>query len=359
MENTIKTKATLISAIICGVIIIFVIGMFIFQSVTDDRISPHIYIALGDSVSSGYGLVGYAHSPEGRHTALFFEKIRNDGYVDEFHSFATSGFTTSDVLDLLNNLNDSERRVFNNARIITLNIGGNNLLTPFLAYLTDLEVVSGAGNIRTGVGGVVSGTWGIIYEIISGVGNSPSPDDDTRFSFGGVVRGFGDIVIGLGELLVGAGEIIGGYPDVVSTWRGTLSPELEALFDEGVNTFSQEFVEIITWLETHAPNATIMVNTIFNPIPEEILSVSVPISNWSSMLINAMNDTIIDESDNRNFVVTDVYSFFSYRLDLTSFNLNPFAGEISFDLVHPNAEGHMLIAEHNYIAFSQYASSRN
>ena len=315
--------------------------------------NPHIYIALGDSVSSGYGLSGYIGAPEGRHTTLFFDKLHDAELADEYYNFATSGYTTSDLLNMLNNKTRAERRLFNEASVITINVGGNNLLTPFLAYLSDLQVVSGAGNIQTGAGRVLSGAWGIMYEIASGVGSVISPYEDASFSFGGVVRGVGDIFAGFGGVLLGAGELVFGSPELVDIWRGALSPELAAIFDESLIVFHEDFTEIISWLNTNAPYATIIVNTVFNPIPQEILIISVPISNWASVLIHEINSIIVSESADNGLFVTDIHQHFTDNLELMQFNLNPLSGPLSFDIVHPNEEGHELIAQLHYATITR------
>jgi len=314
---------------------------------------PRVYIALGDSVTSGYGLPGYTYAPEGTHSSLFFEKLWLDDNVDVYRNKAISGYTTTTLLTFLNNLDSASLEYFTNAQVITLNIGGNNILTPFLGYLYDMQVVSGADNIASGAGGIVSGAWGAVSEIISGVGGFIS-DEEVEFSFGNIVSGLGDVVSGVGEIIVGAGEIIGGSPDVVSTWRGYFSPELTTMLYEGVETFYNEFEQIITWLQTNAPGATIIVNTIYNPIPEEILMLSVPISVWAHLLVESMNSIILSTSETRRFLVTDLFSYMADRPDLFIFNLNPFYGEISFDFVHPNASGHVFIAQKNYATFSQF-----
>ena len=333
--------------LIAGTLIMFPV----YRPSLPDEASPHIFIALGDSVSSGYGLIGYGTSPEGRHTSLFFTKLEQEGHVDEYHNFATSGFTTTDLLGMLHGMDTEELLLFQNARVISLNIGGNNILTSFLAYLSDLQVVSGTGNIITGAGGVLSGAWGVIYEIISGVESAVSDTEETGFSIGGVITGIGNILSGFGALLVGTGEIIAGSPDVVSAWRGSLSPELEAMFEEGVRTFSEEFREIITWLKVNAPDATIIVNSLYNPIPEDILMVSVPIASWADVLIESMNRTILEESARRGFLISDISYYFVNRTDFVVFNLNPFAGDLSLDIVHPNAEGHKRIAQLKHDTF--------
>ena len=52
-------------------------------------------------------------------------------------------------------------------------------------------------------------------------------------------------------------------------------------------------------------------------------------------------------------ILTDAYSHFSNQLDLMSFNLNPLEEALSFDIIHPNAQGHRLLADLNYEAFKQ------
>ena len=343
--------------IIIGSALVFVIAAIVLALfLQGNRTKPHIYIALGDSVSSGYGLTGYGAAPEGLHSELFFEMLKNDGYVDEYHNMAASGYTTAMLLESLSALDADELKLFRDARVITVNIGGNNILAPFLEYLSEMQVLSGLGSIRAGTE-TLMGAWGVIYEIVSGAESIAGFFGEARNNLGGILAGVGGTISGIGELMTGVGEIISGTPNAASTWRGAFSPELEAMLEEGVQTFSDEFIEIITWLEKNAPNATIIVNTIYNPIPQEILRISVPISNWATVLLDSINDTIISESLTSGFLVTDIHSYFSDQSELTSMNLNPFAGQLSLDMIHPNAEGHILIAELNYATFSTYQST--
>ena len=333
-----KCTKLLISGLVLTCLIV-AIGAKVFTN----QSSPHIYIALGDSVSSGFGLSGYAYSPQGVHSSIFFEKLKYNGFVDEYHNMAKSGFTTTMLLEMLTNLSADELKLFRNARVITLNIGGNNILLPFLDYLSGLQILAGADSIRTGATGLLSGVWGVIGE--------------DGLSAGSVIAGIGSIVSGIGDLIAGTEEIIIGSSDIISIWRGSLSPELEAMLEEGAQAFAQEFTEIITWLKTNAQNAVLIVNTIHNPIPQEILGIiSVPVSNWANALILSMNNIILKESEKRGYLMVDLHSYLLNRLYLTDFNLNPFSARFSFDLVHPNAEGHNLIAALHYASFMEYMS---
>jgi len=303
-----KTCLRVRTKVLRVLLIILITGIFV--SGLTHQTQPQIYIALGDSVSSGFGLPGYKSSPQGKHTSFFFEKLKNEGFVDEYHNMAVSGFTTSTLLKMLNNLGSDELELFRNAHVITLNIGGNNLIEPLVAYMSDTELLAVVENIRR-------------------------------------ATMFGDILFGLNRLR----EIITGFPDDLST---ILLPEFETRLEEALDIFSQELEEIITWLQLNSPNAIIIANTVYNPIPQEILGLSViPVINWTNKYIVALNHRMIEESRKRGFLVTDTHPYLSNRPDLIHFNLNPFIGPLSIDIIHPNAQGHSLIAELNYATFVQ------
>jgi lysophospholipase L1-like esterase len=295
--------------------------------------------------------MGYDTSPEGRHTYIFFERLKSEGYVTEYHNMAKSGFTTSDLLEMLHNVDRKKMKIFRNASVITLNIGGNNILQPFLAYTSEMRLLSGISDFQTGYSDVATGSRGFFRGIMSGFRSVFSDTLETNFR--DVGQGFRDIATGIGGMATGTWDIVRGSPGAVSVLRGSLSSELEAMLDECVLTFTNEFKEIILWIETKAPNAIIITNTIFNPIPQDILMVSVPLSNWANIFIESINTTIIEESKTSAYLVTDIYSHFSHQTNLMSFNLNPFSGSLSLDLVHPNATGHRLIAELNYQTLKQ------
>jgi len=312
--------------------------------------TPSYYVAFGDSVSAGFGLA----SPEESHPALFFNMLKNDEYVDDYVNMAVSGFTTSMLLEYLNNIDNNDLEKIKNAKIITLNIGGNNILVPTLSYLSNSRVASGVSNIRSGRETVSSGILNTISRIKSRVENSISVLDDTIAVVSSAISGMIDIITGLDSILTGTEEIISGAPHIIDTLTGSLSSELREELERGVQIFSDEFKDIITWLETKAPKAIIIVNTIYNPVPREVLTMHLEISVIANVLINSMNSIIIQESESRGYLVTDIYTHLSNQLNMMKVNLNPSAGELSYDIVHPNAEGHNLIAQLNYETFLQW-----
>ena len=306
---------------------------------------PRYYIALGDSVSAGYGLT----LPDESHSALFFTLLKNEGYVDNYVNMAVDGFTTTTLLGFLENLDNGDLRNIRNARIITVNIGGNNILTPFLSYLPNQAIASGAGTIRDGAVDLLSGALGVI----SGVGNIAPEPDSISSGITDVISGVGTVLSGARSIIAGSGEIISGSLNVISTFTGSFSAELNAKLDAAVQTFSDEFEEIIIWLEQNAPRATVIVNTVYNPIPQGIFIVPLEISNAANAFVESINQIIIQKSKSREFLVTDIHRYLSNQLNFMKFNLNPFAGNVSLDIVHPNALGHELIARLNFDTFMQ------
>ena len=313
-------------SIILPILILYLIVTF---TACSSESEPHIYIALGDSIASGYGLV----SPTDRHTYIFYEMLRKEGYVyvEEKINKAIEEYTTTDLLELLNEMTDDQLQLFKNARIITLNIGGNNILVPFAKYLSNRADIE---------------------EMLAEEGETADIEESKSSLNGRIIDG----------TLAVWGHVSEWLGDAVSTGRtllGLFSDELSAELEQGAQIFEKEFGEIIDWLKTNARGATIIVNTIYNPIPDKIWIIPVELSNKADEYIRAMNKIILEESETRGFHVADIHAAFSDRDDvmsLSQFNLNPFGGQfMSVDIIHPNRDGHTLIAE---LIYEQYQIAR-
>jgi len=336
--------------LLLAALILIIVAMMIFFF---GKSSSTTYIAIGDSVASGYGLpLNDKDIPEGRYTALFFEKLKKDGHVKKYHNMAHNGYTTTDVLEMLENLSAKELKLFNKAKVVTVNIGGNNILMPYLAYLSDLKVATGSGQISSGAGNIASGGREVWDETVYGVRSVFTDTLETKIDLKRIGSSLRNMASGLSEIFKGTWETVSGVPSAVTALSGTLTPELEDKLNQGVQIFYDEFADIIAWIETNAPNATIIVNTVFNPIPQEILKISVPMSEWVENLVGTINIKIHETSKINGFLVADIHSHLSNNIKLMSFNLNSFAESLSLDFVHPNAEGHKLIAEINYAIFT-------
>lgn len=326
-------------------------SLAIITSCTNEPIDPvpRMYIALGDSVSSGFGLAGYGTNNnyvplEGRHTTIFFEKLNYADYVDEYRNMAVSGYTTTSLLEMLAATDEKTLNYFHNAEVITLNIGGNNILSPFLYYLSNLQAATGVDNILSGAG-VLSEAWRMVYDAASSSAENENAETN---------MGVDDVLSGFGDLITGGVDIVFGLPDVLSVLTGSISPELQDALEEGVQVFVYEFSQIIEWLETNAPNAVIVINTIYNPIPNDVVGLTIALAGLAEEFIETMNRMIIEEGEARGFIVIDMHSYFDNRPDMMRFNLDPFEETISFDIVHPNENGHSFIAQLQYRYFRQH-----
>ncbi|MCL2759365.1 MAG: SGNH/GDSL hydrolase family protein [Treponema sp.] len=306
--------------------------------------SPRYYVALGDSVSAGFGLIPEEES----YPAVLYGLLENDGFVDDYFNMAVSGYTTTMLLDYLNNFNDEELKILKNSHIITLNIGGNNLVVPFLNYISDLNITPVSDNIRSRIENIVLRSINLIYGVRLRGGSFIYDSVFGRTMLNDLVSSIGAILTRFGNE-----EMAANLHELYSILGGTLPPELRNEMEKGIQTFSDEFVEIISWLKINAPKATIIVNTIYNPIPREAFGESLGLSIATNMLIESMNYIIIRESLSGDFLVTDIYKHLSNRLDMMLFNFNPQAGNLSMDIIHPNAEGQKLIAELNYETLMQ------
>ena len=330
---------------------------------------PLVYIALGDSVPMGYGL----NSLDDRYTSIFFEMLENDGYANEYVNMAVNGLTSATLLQLLSNMDDHGLDLFQNASVISLNIGGNNILLPFIAHMPDAE---GMDRVLTEAMDFANEAEEVINDILNFVAQSQDTiagvldfasevmDIANNFSISDVFR--------IRELLERASSVLEDTIEVfdkvtalesdatevfeksgdlellsvISLLSGTFPPGLDAELDRGVRAFSGDFAGIIAWLKDNAPNATIIVNTVYNPIPTRFFGIPLNFSNRSDILIQSINQIIYDGSGGSGYIVSDIYSGLSDELEMMN---------ISLDIVHPNHVGHSLIAQINYDDFLQHA----
>ena len=302
------------------------------------------YVALGDSVSAGYGLTSNDES----YPAILYNLLKKDGYANNYENMSVNGYTTTMLLEQLNNLDNEEMRILGNAQIITLNIGGNNLVVPFFNYLSKYKITYGIDEIRPRIESIIRNALNLIYGVRSrGQIFNPNPDLSRAI--------INDIVSRINAVIerYGNEEVTSNLKAISSILKGSFSAELNYELEKGVNAFTNEFKDIIIWLKINAPKATIIVNTVYNPIPQEILGESLEIYSITNKLIESMNNIIILESQSSGFNVTDTYNYLSSELDMMIFNLNPYEGNLSLDLIHPNADGHKRIAELNYEVFKQ------
>ena len=122
-------------------VILALVFIFIFIPVSSNHAAESetiTYLALGDSISTGYGLAGYTskkHSPEG-----FTYQIAADlGY--KLINKAVDGNKSADILNQLNNplnANYVAEADLAKADVITITAGGNDMMALLYAKTAEL-----------------------------------------------------------------------------------------------------------------------------------------------------------------------------------------------------------------------------
>lgn len=179
--------------------------------------------------------------------------------------------------------------VLHNAEIITLNIGGNNVLGPMIALVNQTAADLGID--------LASATPIQLMQLIGALQN-------VDFS---------------------------------------QQPE----FAGGMSAFTADFPQIIAWLRTNAPGAKIIVSTVYNPITQVV---GTNVFNASEQLIGAMNALILQgqmAGSVSNYAIADTFTAFKLASAPVT-NFNPIAGSID---IHPNADGHTLMAPFHLEAY--------
>lgn len=255
-----------------------------------------IYVALGDSVPAGYGLT----NADDCFVQQFSDQMSEDGYPNTLYNYAVSGTTTGDLLNFLQSLssdNPNGLDTIRNASVITVNIGGNNVLGPLEKAV-----------------------------------NEQLAQKMTELGLTDIAKATNTQLYSIGVALY------------------NLTPDAEQMeqLKQGINSFSEDFPRIIKWLKANAPSANIIVSTIYNPIPKNL-----SFFETSETLLKQMNSVITDGSKDSDYYTADIYSTFMAQqakgTQLLNLNLDQSKGPLSID-IHPNAAGHQLIADvHNTI----------
>lgn len=234
------------------------------------------YLALGDSISYGMS----AETRKG-YVDLFYNHlgtISNYGRVD-LKNLSVCGDKSSDLLAKLQT-NEYQNAV-KNAKVITISIGGNNLLSPIItAFCRAFDVNYNNPNC--------------ISELSSAMASNPNKD--------AILKGL-----------------------------ATSSTLIEDL-SSGIAQFKNDFPRIIQIIKALSPKAEVYVLTLYNPfnVNDSLYSAVDPI-------INLLNTTIKAQTTNY-IVAADVY----WKFKTTSGSVNFSFDNMLFDF-HPTTVGHAAI----------------
>ena len=272
--------------------LVMCIGLLPFSLSADEP----VYLALGDSITTGYRL---AEDESGFATLV----AEANGY--ELVNAAVNGATSSDLLESL----ESGEIDLADAELITITIGGNDMLAALFDYL--------------------AARWNE---------DEAHADDNTQTG--------SDIT---SMLLTGSVDITT-ITTLIGYLNGFESSEQAAA---ALNTLAQNLTAIITDIRAANPDAVIVVATQYNPYSYfastygSLVKLANTIAEMFTLGITAMNEVIINSSAPLGYTVADVYTAFETAVAEKTNPCNPSIGaDYSIDLdFHPNAAGHAIIAD--------------
>ena len=249
------------------------------------------YVALGDSITTGYGL---------DEAQSFAEQIaEQEGYTLN-DSLASDGATSTDLLEVVKS--EANADTLKNADLITITIGGNDLMNALYAYLADAYNTQNntgitAENVKAslaGEEGVVVNQITMLYFAISNISNF----------------------------------------------------QRSSIVNSAYDTLWDNFVEIIETIREINQNAQLIVVNQYNPYSHLTtgisgLDLSSVISAFDSA-VQVLNEAISSGETIAGYTVADVYTKFKEAEN------NPCNASVSPSInldFHPNATGHGLIAD--------------
>lgn len=290
MEKTLWKKIMALVLAVC------LMASLIPAGVMAKEDTPKTYLELGDSISAGYRL--------GEDEPAFTQIIAKEhGYNLDRH--AKSGETTVSLMEKLPTLQENIK----NADLITLTIGGNDMLYALYTYLAD--------------------------QYSEQTGQTVTPDQMKEWITGG-----GDKAR---EMLLFAATVITDFPDSKEAAAGfeTLGKNLEKIVDDIVSNNKEVSMIVAT---QYNPYIYLARDPQLNEQMPEMAKVVQLITKVFEDEIHKMNDTITTVSEEKGFVVADVHTAFeNSEAILTNPSYTP---PLTFDLdFHPNADGHAMIAQ--------------
>ena len=241
------------------------------------------YVALGDSITTGYGLEG---------EQSFAEIVAEENGYTLNDTLATDGATSEELLDDVTAPANAD--TLKNADLITITIGGNDLMNALYEYLA----------AKSG------------------------QDVDTIKAM--LTGGTADIAA-LGQLV----PLLSGFAD---------SNEAKA----ALSTFTVNLTAIVGAIKQANPDVILLVTTQYNPYSYlakaygSIVTQAQTISDAFDQGVSALN-TAIRLAVGSNGTVVDVYDAFEDAVAENQNPCNPSALPLNLDF-HPNAYGHELIA---------------
>ena len=257
------------------------------------------YVALGDSITTGYGL------EEGEQS--FATQVATAGSLTLDDSLATNGLTSAGLLAQLSHA-DAKTAV-TGADFITITIGGNDLLDALYGYLAE--------------------------EYTKENPNDPMDADD-------VVKKLESLTISMDSANF-IKELIRYMPDFITSDAASTA----------LDTYSDNLRSILTTIQNLNSDAQVVVLNQYNPYKQAAVNAN-PLLTMFDVDINSVSATFEDGVIMLNDATAVVISGFTnvrvanVKAVFDEQTKNPcnanFNDKLSFD-IHPNATGHQLLAD--------------
>ena len=285
-------KRRLLAILVC---VCMLSTIFPLQVLAQDKAS---YVALGDSITTGYGLIGDAET--NKNINSFAAKVARTNNLD-LTNLAEDGETSASLLDKLTNTGNLDystvTEAIKTADVITITIGGNDLMDALYEYLATRNSSLGTADQ-------------IAEKLAKGEFNAL-------------------------ELYLLIGSIQGFDPsNALSTFESNLPKIINAIQDINAD------VPIVVTTQ-YDPYGHIDTSSLDGSIKSTIELVLAVFTSG----VQALNDKI--KVQNAGYTVADVYSKFEERNTSSVPLCNArFAALDDYNLdFHPNADGHKVIAD--------------
>ncbi len=270
-----------------------------------------IYVALGDSITSGYGLESFTNNDvKNRNSSNNFVTKLGKRLGMKTVNFGVEGITSSALLSSLKKPSTAEQKnavaQIREAGLITLSIGGNNVFIPLLNAVND-QLGTGKSIFNAGASELQNAILQLLFN-----------------------------------------------EELLNKLKGNISAGAEAFAGNDKLHKSGELSDIIRTIKDLNPKAKLVVQTVYDPygfiLPDTV-----------GKAIDTMNTAIIKQAGGgKNFAVADVGSAFK-KAGKGMQLLNADSG-ITFD-PHPTKKGHEVIytlmayaADNNRLPYNLKAS---
>ncbi|OGS53533.1 MAG: hypothetical protein A2Y20_01630 [Firmicutes bacterium GWF2_51_9] len=251
------------------------------------------YVGLGDSI--GYGMSATPGNDYfTKYSAYLQAKAITAGSPYSSVNSALPGLTSSQLLDEITGtaLLTTTRAALPGSSVVTVSIGGNNLLGPFISFVADLY-------------GVSTSDPDFLNKLTLAVNADPGSLEDAMFW-----------------------QILWPYS------------ELNVAFAAGVVDFKADLPATINGIKGLAPNAKIYFLTVFNPVYGNSA-----LHDFIDKYIVQINNELKAKASTYGYTVVDVYAAYaSYTGTVPLVGFNMTAVPPTYD-PHPTDAGHQVIYE--------------